>query len=107
MQLSSTNNASSDHNLYPGYTSSNSICTTLSHPNVTNIENANSSENDIDTNTSLSLLSNSFNQLHSNQLDEYDPKQCFQHLLQEAQQIYGNQITESIRLQYLSTQMLL
>ena len=58
MQLSSTDTASSDHNLYPGYTSSNSICSTLSHPNVTNIDNSNSSENDIDTNSSLPLLSN-------------------------------------------------
>ena len=76
-QLSSNDNASSDHNLYPEYTSYNSICTTSSHPIVTNINNTNSSENDTDTNTSLSLLSNSFNQSHSNQLVEYAPNQNF------------------------------
>ena len=63
-QLPSTGNASSNHNLYPGYNGFNSICTTLSHLNVTNIDNTNSSENDIDANTSLSLLNNSFNQSH-------------------------------------------
>ena len=65
-QLPSTGNASSNHNLYPKYTSSKSIYTTLSHPNVTIINNTNYSENEIDTNTSLLLLSNSFNQSHSN-----------------------------------------
>ena len=93
-QLSTSDNASSDHSLYPGNTSYDSICTNLSHPNGTNIKNTNSSsENDNNTNTSLSLLSNSFNQSHSDQLVEYDSNQNLQHLLQEAQQIYDNQIS--------------
>jgi len=53
-------------------------------------------------NPSISLSTSNQDQSHQNQIVEYGTNLSFQDLLQQAKNVYKNQITESTRLQYLS-----
>ena len=53
-------------------------------------------------NPSISLSTSNQDQSHQNQIVEYGSNLSFQDLLQQAKNVYKNQITESTRLQYLS-----
>ena len=53
--------------------------------------------------SSISLLTTQPDQIHQNQEIKYKKTQSSQHLLEEARNVHNNHITDSTRLQYLST----
>ena len=64
---------------------------------------SNGNQSNPTTSTSTSTTSVTPAQLNYSQFVEYNPNSTFQNVLEEAQQIYQNQITDSTQLQYLST----
>ena len=53
--------------------------------------------------SSISLLATQPDSIHQYQVIEYNNNQSFQDLLEEARNVHNNHITDSKRLQYLST----
>ena len=66
---------------------------------ITSLVSVSNTENN---NPSISLSTSNQDQSHQNQIVEYGTNLSFQDLLQQAKNVYKNQITESTRLQYLS-----
>ena len=53
--------------------------------------------------SSISLLTTQPDSIHQNQVIKYNNNQSFQNLLEEARNMHNNYVTDSKRLQYLST----
>ena len=66
------------------------------------LSNGNQSNQTTSVSTSTSTISVPPTQTNHFQIVEYNPNSTFQNLLEEAHQIYKNQITDSTRLKYLS-----
>ena len=93
IKIKSTNNSSRNINQQNQSPSNHNSSTITSLVSASNIDH---------DNHSLSIATSSQDQSHQNQIVEYSTNQSFQDLLEQAKNVYKNQITESTRLQYLS-----
>ena len=93
INIGSTNNSSHNNNQQNQSPSIHNSSTITSFVSASNIDH---------DNHSLSIATSSQDQSHQNQIVEYSTNQSFQDLLEQAKNVYKNQITESTRLQYLS-----
>ena len=97
INIGSTNNNSNVINQQNQSPSNHNSSTITSLVSASNIDH---------DNNSISLATSSQGQSHQNQIVEYNSNQSFQDLLQQAKNVYKNQITESTRLQYCSATLL-